>query len=344
MRRALELALNGAGQVSPNPLVGCVVVHEGEIIGEGWHQKYGGPHAEINAIASVRDTSLLQKATLYVSLEPCAHWGKTPPCALKILELGIPRVVIGCGDSYGEVDGKGIQLLREGGVEVSVGVLEEECRWLNRRFFTYHDQKRPYIILKWAQTADGFIARTDYSSKWISNPYSRLLVHHWRGEEDAILVGTNTALHDDPQLTSREMHLKNPLRIVLDRSGRLPQSHRVFSEEAPTWVFTESAHTQFDTPAERKIIQFDVDLANTILKELWQNGKNSLIVEGGAQMLKLFLDAGLWDEARIFSSPTLFDSGIAAPRISGCGMEEERIAGDLLQTFYREGKGLPLSK
>ena len=221
MHRALELARNGAGKVSPNPMVGCVIVHNGTIIGEGWHQQFGGPHAEPNAIAAVNNQELLKDATLYVTLEPCAHFGKTPPCAHLIIEKQIPRVVVCNLDPNPLVAGKGIKLLKDAGIEVKTGILAQEGAFLNRRFFTYINHKRPFIILKWAETADGFVARENYDSKWISNALSRKLVHKWRTEEDAILVGKNTALYDNPQLTSRDWEGKNPISVK-SKTSKLP--------------------------------------------------------------------------------------------------------------------------
>ena len=234
MRRALELAENGRGQVSPNPLVGCVIEHHGKIIGEGWHQKYGEAHAEVNAVNSVKDKSLLKEACVYVSLEPCAHFGKTPPCADLLVENQVKKVVICNTDPNPLVAGKGIVKLREAGIEVETGILEKEGLELNKRFFHYLEKKRPYIILKWAETADGFIARKNFDSKWISNTLSRKLVHKWRTEEDAILVGTNTALYDNPQLNARDWTGNNPVRIVIDRHLKLPADLHLFDEQIPT--------------------------------------------------------------------------------------------------------------
>jgi diaminohydroxyphosphoribosylaminopyrimidine deaminase/5-amino-6-(5-phosphoribosylamino)uracil reductase len=245
MLRCLELAKDGFGNVAPNPMVGCVIVCEGKIIGEGYHQEYGKAHAEVNAIHSVRDKSLLQKSTLYVNLEPCAHFGKTPPCANLIVEHNIPRVVIGCVDSYSEVSGKGIEKLRNAGIEVTVGILENESLELNKRFFTFHNKKRPYVILKWAETQDGFIdvdrpldkSRDTTADNWITSPLSKQLVHKWRSEEAAIMVGTTTVLNDNPQLNVREWKGKNPTRIVIDLQDRLPQTLHVFDKSIPTVSF-----------------------------------------------------------------------------------------------------------
>jgi len=241
MQRCLDLALLGIGDVAPNPMVGCVIVHEGIVIGEGYHEKYGGPHAEVNAILSVKNPELLAHSTLYVSLEPCAHFGKTPPCSDLIIKNQIPKVVIGTVDPFAEVSGKGIERMRKSGIEVEVGVLEKKCRNLNRRFFTFHEKKRPYIILKWAQTLDGFIDtdRTETQHPtWITNALSKRLVHKQRSEESAILIGTNTAEYDNPALTVREWTGSQPIRMVIDRLGRLDSSLQIFDGIVPTWVFT----------------------------------------------------------------------------------------------------------
>jgi diaminohydroxyphosphoribosylaminopyrimidine deaminase/5-amino-6-(5-phosphoribosylamino)uracil reductase len=334
MFRCIELALAGLGSVSPNPLVGCVVVHEDRIIGEGYHIQYGKPHAEVNAITSVQDKSLLTQAELYVSLEPCSHWGKTPPCVDLIIENKIPRVIIGAQDPYEEVNGRGIEILRNAGIEVVTNVLEDECRELNKRFFTYETQQRPYIILKWAETADGFIAREDHSSKWISSMPSRLLVHKWRSEEDAIMVGTNTAIYDNPQLTSRDISGKNPLRVVLDRNNRIPAGHHLFNSEEATLVFTgtdsDNAHNvsfikaDFDSP----------DLLQIVLANLYALRVQSLIVEGGSRLLQSFIDQDLWDEARIFrSNAAQFGKGIQSPQLTGKLTDTIAVDTDILYTY-----------
>jgi len=306
MVRCLELAKNGLGYVAPNPLVGCVIVYEDIIIGEGYHHQYGSPHAEVNAIYSVADKNLLKKSTLYVNLEPCCHWGKTPPCTDLIIKMRIPNVVIGCQDIFAEVNGKGIEQLRNAGINVETGVLEKESLELNKRFFSFHKNKRPYIILKWAQTADGFIAREDYSSKWITNEYSRLLVHNWRSEEAAILVGTNTAFFDNPQLSSRDMKTKNPVRIVIDKGGKLPGSLHLFNKSIATIVFTEHKQ-ESDTNLTYVEIDFNSsDLIQNILNYLYKEKIQSLIVEGGSKLLQSFIGQDLWDEARIFKNDKIF--------------------------------------
>ena len=245
MYRCLQLAQAGAGHVAPNPMVGAVLVYNNRIIGEGYHREYGMPHAEVNCIASVKkeDLRLVNKSVMYVSLEPCAHYGKTPPCADLIIQYRIPKVVVGCRDPFPEVNGKGIEKLLAAGVNVTTGILEKECRELNKRFFTFHTQRIPYIVLKWAQSSDGAIAATDGSAIQISNAYSSILVHRWRSEEAAILVGTRTAMLDDPALTTRLWPGKNPVRLVIDRELKLPVSLRLFDESVPTVIFNELKNT-----------------------------------------------------------------------------------------------------
>ena len=337
MARCLELALNGLGHTATNPLVGCVIVHDNQIIGEGYHHIYGGPHAEVNAINSIADKSLLQNSTLYVNLEPCSHWGKTPPCADMIIENKIPNVVIGTKDIYEEVNGRGIERLRSVGINVEVGILEKESLELNKRFFTFNIKKRPYIILKWAQTADGFIAREDHSSKWISNEYSRLLVHQWRGEESAIMVGTNTALYDNPQLSSRDLKARNPLRIVLDRELKLPQTHHLFDGKIPTIVFTEKLK---DSKENLSYVQLDFaakDFLKLLLDYLHNIGVQSVIIEGGSKLLQSFIYADLWDEARVFEAgKVFFEKGIKAPSLLKQPNKSYVIEGDRLNFISNE--------
>jgi len=333
--RCLELASNGLGHTATNPLVGCVIVHDGQIVGEGYHRIFGGPHAEVNAINSVADKSLLQNATLYVNLEPCSHWGKTPPCADLIIENKIPHVVIGTKDIYEEVNGRGIERLTNEGINVEVGVLEKESVELNKRFFTFNIKKRPYIILKWAQTADGFMAREDHSSKWISNEYSRLLTHQWRSEETAIMVGTNTALYDNPQLTSRDMKARNPLRIVLDKELKLPQTHHLFDGEIPTIVFTEKLHESKENLSYVELDFGPHNFLNLVLTYLHNIGIQSLIIEGGAKLLQSFIDKDLWDEARVFKAGKVyFEKGIKTPEIKVQSLQYLKIMDDTLH-YYR---------
>ena len=332
MRRCIELAQLGAQNVAPNPMVGSVIVHADKIISEGYHKKFGEPHAEIEAINSVTNPELLKKSTLYVNLEPCSHYGKTPPCADAILKAEIPTVVVGCRDSSAEVSGAGIQKLREHGVEVVESILEKECRYLNKRFFTFHEKKRPYIILKWAQTSDGFIALKDYSSKWISSDESRKLVHKWRAVESAILIGTNTAVYDNPTLTVRHVDGPDPLRIVLDRSLRIPQSHALLSDGKPTIVFNESK-TATEGSVSYIEISFKENFFKNVLNILFEQKVLSIFVEGGAKLLSSFIKENLWDEARVFTSNKKYVEGIAAPQITGESVGIEQVNSDELRYF-----------
>lgn len=319
MQRCLDLALLGMGDVAPNPMVGCVIVHDGIIIGEGYHQKFGQPHAEVNAIRSVKNPELLAQSTIYVSLEPCSHFGKTPPCSDLIIENRIPRVVIGTIDPFAKVAGKGIERMKNAGIEVEVGLLENECRELNRRFFTFHEKKRPYILLKWAQTLDGFIDtdRTETQHPtWITNAFAKRLVHKQRSEESAILIGTNTAQYDNPALTVREWTGNQPIRIVIDRTGRLNSGLHIFDQNAPTWVFSGIEHSDAENI---KFIPLDFgrNILPQMLSELYQHNILSVVVEGGSVLLNSFLDAGLWDEAFVYTGNQFFGKGLAAPHISG---------------------------
>lgn len=332
MRRALELAENGRGSVSPNPMVGCVIVHDERIIGEGFHQKLGGPHAEVNAIKSVENQELLKNSTVYVTLEPCAHWGKTPPCANLLVEKQVKKVVIAAADSNPLVGGKGIEILRNAGIEVETGLLEQEARWQNRRFFTQIEKQRPYIILKWAQTSDGFVARGDFSSKWISGSQSRQLVHKWRAEEDAILVGKNTALYDNPSLNVRDWVGKNPVRIVLDSILELPENLKLFDQSIPTICFNSK---KSETKENLEFVNLGDNFSPAdILKELNTRKIQSLIVEGGSKVLSGFIDSGLWDEARVFTGKAKFETGIPAPTLNQNPTETLHIGEDLLTIYH----------
>ncbi len=337
MSRCLQLAQNALPSAMPNPAVGAVLVVNDRIIGEGFTSAYGGPHAEVNAIAASMGDKLLKKATLYVSLEPCSHFGKTPPCSDLIIAKGIKKVVVGTVDPFAEVAGRGIQKLMNAGCEVTVGILEKECRALNRRFFCFHQKKRPYIILKWAETANGFVAPTFAERKkrepvWITNPYSRQLVHKWRTEEAAILVGTTTVIEDDPQLTSRSWKGKNPKRIVLDRSGKIPVESSIFNALAETVVLTENPKT--DAKNIRYVsVKFDENLPNQICELLYKEGLQSVIVEGGTKTLQSFIDAGLWDEACVFIGQKCFKNGLKAPEINGVLICEKTILEDRLQIW-----------
>ena len=335
--RCLELAKNGLGYVAPNPMVGSVVVCDDIIIGEGYHAKYGEAHAEVNAINSVKNKELLKQAKLYVNLEPCAHYGKTPPCADFIIENKLHEVIIGCVDSYSEVSGKGINKLKNAGCKVDVGVLEKESRDLNKRFFTFQEKKRPYIILKWAQTLDGFIdikreANAAIKPNWITNENLKMLVHKWRTEEQAIMVGTNTALLDNPSLNAREWFGKSPLRIVIDRDLSIPLTYNLFNQQIETIVFTEK-HVKSKENITYIAINFAENVIEQILTHLFEIKIQSLIVEGGSFLLKSFIDKFLWDEARVFIGNKYFNNGIAAPTINGSLIANELINGDRLLIY-----------
>ena len=322
LSRCIQLAKNGLGSTYPNPLVGSVIVHNGKIIGEGWHRKAGEPHAEVHAVNSVKNKSLLKESTIYVSLEPCSHYGKTPPCCDLIIANKIPKVVVGTIDPFSKVAGTGIQKLKENGCEVTVGVLEKECLELNKRFFTYHNKKRPYIILKWAESSDGFIAPLTKSKKepvWLSNEYSRQLVHQWRAEEQAILVGTQTVLDDNPRLDVRDWTGENPVRIVLDRSGKIEDSYFDNNEKLKTIVVTEQENLTFPSNVTTEIITFDNQLLQKIVEMVYRLGLQSIIIEGGKQTLQTFIDDRLWDEVRVFVSDTILEKGIPAPQLNRIG-------------------------
>ncbi len=328
MHRAFELAQLGVGKVSPNPRVGCVIVYDGKIIGEGWHQKFGEAHAEVNAIKSVSDQSLLKESTVYVNLEPCSHQGKTPPCADLLIQHQVKKVVISTIDSNPLVGGKGIEKLRLAGIAVEVGILEKEGRELNKRFFTFVEKKRPYLILKWAQTADGFIARSDFDSKWISHEYSRQLVHQWRSEEDAVLVGKNTALYDDPFLTVRDCAGRNPIRVVVDRSLQLSKTLNLFDGTVKTICYNGKLETEAHNLSYVKINE--ANFLDQVLADLYKRGIQSVIVEGGAKTLNEFIEKNYWDEARIFTSNKVFGAGIAAPKINNTKSIDQTVGDDLL--------------
>ncbi|RUA34659.1 MAG: bifunctional diaminohydroxyphosphoribosylaminopyrimidine deaminase/5-amino-6-(5-phosphoribosylamino)uracil reductase RibD [Bacteroidetes bacterium] len=331
MQRALQLAGYGKSTVSPNPMVGCLIVYDDKIIGEGWHQKAGEPHAEVLAIQSVENPELLKSATAYVTLEPCAHYGKTPPCAELLVEKQLKKVVIGTVDPNPLVAGKGIKILKEAGIEVETEVLEKECLEINKAFFTFMQKKRPYIILKWAQTSDGFIARENFDSKWISNPLSRQLVHKWRTEIDAILIGKNTAHFDNPQLTARDWSGKNPIRLVMDHNLALADDLKIFDEEQKTILF----HSQ-DQIIERKgvaaIKLSKEDFLKNMMNYLHNEKIQSVLVEGGAQTVQSFIDAGLWDEARIFTAPASFEKGIRAAELKYHQLVSQENIRDINQT------------
>ncbi|WP_298903956.1 bifunctional diaminohydroxyphosphoribosylaminopyrimidine deaminase/5-amino-6-(5-phosphoribosylamino)uracil reductase RibD [uncultured Psychroserpens sp.] len=324
IKRCITIAKNGLGTTAPNPMVGCVIVHENQIIGEGFTSAYGGAHAEVNAINSVKDKNLLQKATLYVTLEPCSHFGKTPPCSNLIIEHRIPNVVIGTMDDNTQVAGQGIAKLKAAGCHVTVGVLEQACKMHHKRFFTFHNKKRPYIILKWAESKDGFIAPKSKTKKapiWITNRYSRQLVHKWRAEEQAILVGTHTVLEDNPSLTVRDWTGLHPIRVVIDRTQKLSKDHSIFNLESETIIISED-NTDFNKSIPPQI--------GTILHS---KAINSVIIEGGAQTLQSFIDSNLWDEARVFTGTIHFSEGVKAPHFSGHLISEEHIMTDTLKIY-----------
>lgn len=318
IQRCIELAKNGLGTTYPNPMVGSVIVYNDLIIGEGWHKKAGEPHAEVNAINSVKDKSLLNKATIYVSLEPCSHFGKTPPCCDLIIKNKIPNVVIGTVDPNIKVAGNGIKKLIEAGANVIVGILETECYDLNKRFFTFHKKKRPYIILKWAETRDGFIAPIEKSEKkpvWITNSYSRQLVHKWRTEEQAILVGTQTVIDDNPKLNARDWFGNNPIRLVLDQNNRIPKSSHIFDNQTKTIIFSKIKTKISVENTIFEIIDFEQNIAQQIIFILYKYQIQSVIIEGGQQTLQTFIDTNLWDEARIFIGNSRFNTGTKAPKL-----------------------------
>lgn len=344
MNRCLQLAKNGLGTTYPNPLVGSVIVHNGKIIGEGWHKKAGESHAEVIAIQSVKDKSLLKEATLYVNLEPCSHFGKTPPCCDFILQHDIPNVVIGSIDSHSKVAGTGIQKLKEQGKNVTVGVLEAICLELNKRFFTYHTNNRPYIILKWAETKDGFIAplnstthleHTELKPIWITNTYSRQLVHQWRSEEEAILAGTTTVMTDNPQLNTRDWTGNNPIRLVLDKSGKIDSNFNVKDNTQRTLIFTEQENFKNSEHTHYESVIFDKNLIFNILKIVYDKNITSILVEGGRETLQSFIDVGLWDEIRMFVGNKKFGHGIKAPVFDAKLFSEQQIDEDQLKIFYK---------
>jgi len=331
MRRAVELARLGTGNVSPNPLVGCVIVHEGRIIGEGWHKKYGEPHAEVNAITSVADKTILKESTLYVNLEPCSHTGKTPPCADLIIQHSLQKVIIANHDSNPLVAGKGIQKLRDAGITVIPDILSKEGLDLNKRFFTYMEKKRPRIILKWAETSDGFIARKNNDSRWISDEYSRQLVHKWRSEEDAVLVASGTAWYDNPQLNVRGWSGRDPVRIVIDRHLKVGPKQHLFNNVQKTICYNL---VKDETNENLLYVRVKPEnLLESVLQHLYRIKIQSVIVEGGGQILNSFIQSNFWDEARIFISPQTFQSGVPAPRISGVLKQEQKLDKDWLRVL-----------
>ncbi|MCG2461096.1 bifunctional diaminohydroxyphosphoribosylaminopyrimidine deaminase/5-amino-6-(5-phosphoribosylamino)uracil reductase RibD [Flavobacteriaceae bacterium F89] len=336
--RCIQVAKNGLGTTFPNPMVGSVVVYQEKIIGEGYTSRYGGPHAEVNAISSVANPSFLENATLYVTLEPCSHYGKTPPCADLIVKHKIPRVVIGIKDPNTKVEGRGIQKLKEAGCQVVVGILEKDCREHHIRFLTFHEKKRPFIILKWAQSLDGFMAPESKNRDsipqpyWITNIRSRQLVHQWRSEEQAIMVGTNTVRVDNPELNVRSWHGNSPTRVVVDRKLKIEQQSHILDGSIKTLVFTEIEKTdQYLPGVDYRVIDFSKNVMAQLCDALYENNILSIIIEGGAKTLQSFIDAGLWDEARIFTGETQFAKGLKSPWISGKLRESVKLHGDTLK-------------
>ncbi|HEY8387463.1 MAG TPA: bifunctional diaminohydroxyphosphoribosylaminopyrimidine deaminase/5-amino-6-(5-phosphoribosylamino)uracil reductase RibD [Parasegetibacter sp.] len=335
MKRCLQLARQGVGYVAPNPLVGAVLVHADRVIGEGYHACYGQAHAEVNCLNSVKedDKFAIAASTLYVSLEPCAHFGKTPPCADLIINSGIKKVVIGCKDSFSKVDGKGIEKLKQAGTEVVVGVLEKECIELNRRFFCFHNKKRPYIILKWAQSSDGLVGQEGRRIA-ISNELTNRLVHKWRSAESGIMVGSKTALDDNPLLTNRHWTGKNPVRMVSDRYLKLHSGLHLMDNQVPTLVFNLLESRDTDQMKWVKLKE-GTNWIQQIMDFCYNNGIQSILVEGGPALTSLFLEEGIWDEARIITNTRLIlENGIAAPRFSGVGLlKSEMILNDKIEWF-----------
>jgi diaminohydroxyphosphoribosylaminopyrimidine deaminase/5-amino-6-(5-phosphoribosylamino)uracil reductase len=337
MQRCLELSTKAEGMTYPNPMVGSVIVHDGKIIGEGYHLRAGGPHAEVNAINSVSEPAKLKLSTLYVNLEPCSHFGKTPPCADLIISKGITRIKIGAIDTSDRVSGKGVQKLRESGCDVETGILNAECRKLNRRFFTFHEKKRPYITLKWAQSADGFldiIRNEGYRTgpTWITGNPERVLVHKWRASEQSILVGAGTVRADSPRLDVREWKGINPIKMILSSSGDLGKGSTVGNTKSKVLVFTHNPLASIEG-AEIVILRRDLPSPDQICSYLWSAGIQSLFIEGGAEVLNLFISSGLWDEARVFTGEDYFVKGVRAPVITGNLFSKHRFSRSVLEIF-----------
>lgn len=337
MQRCIDLARKGIRSVAPNPMVGCVLVINNKIIGEGYHQFFGGPHAEVNAINNVLNTKALKKATLYVSLEPCSHMGKTAPCADLIIKKGIQNVVIGTRDPNPLVGGKGIEKLKNAGIEVEEGVLQDQCLELNKRFFTFHEKRRPYVILKWAQTLDGFLDRIREDNKqevnWISAPETKTLVHKWRSEEQSILVGRNTILNDNPSLTVREYGGTNPIRLVIDSQLQISGSLNVYSEDAPTIVFNRLKDA---TEKNIEFVKIKETSTKNILDELYKRGIQSVFVEGGSRTLQYFIIDNVWDEARVIVGRKSFKEGYKAPVINRIPIKTIPFGKDTVHYFKRK--------
>ena len=339
IKRCIELAKYGLGTTYPNPLVGCVIVFENKIIGEGWHKKSGESHAEVIAIQSVQNKELLSSSTLYVNLEPCSHFGKTPPCADLIIKYKIPNVIIGTIDPNSNVAGKGIKKLKDSGVTVSFGILEKECNELNKRFFTFHRKSRPYIILKWAESSDGFISpknKKEQKPVWISNEYSRQLVHKWRSEEQAILVGTQTIIDDNPSLTVRDWVGKNPIRIIIDKENSIDSISNVLDNQSKTIVFSKNDVTLNTDTIQNINIDFDNNSSQTIVNKLFENNIQSVIIEGGRKTIQTLIDEDLWDEARVFIGDIYINEGTKAPEINKNYYSKEYIKKDTLLIYRKD--------
>jgi len=340
MQRCLQLAKKGFGNTYPNPMVGSVIVHKGKIIGEGYHEKAGEAHAEVNAVNSVKNKALLKESALYVNLEPCAHQGRTPACSTMIIHNKIPRVIIGCTDSFEKVAGKGAKMLKDAGISVKTGVLEKESRELNKRFFTFHEKKRPYIVLKWARTIDGFIdferkATTPIKPNWITDEYARMLVHKWRTEEQAIMVATNTAEKDNPKLNVRDWTGNQPTRIVLDRTLRLKQDLHLFDGSQKTIVITEK-YKENSKKSDYIQIPFDDVFYENMFKELYKREIQSVFIEGGARFLQNLIDRNYWDEAREFIGDVKFFKGVKAPITNMQANQKEIVSGSKLFTYRNQ--------
>lgn len=339
MRRALQLAQLGGVHAAPNPMVGAVIVYDNKIIGEGFHQEYGTPHAEVNAIHDVADKSLFSSATIYVTLEPCAHFGKTPPCADLIVQNKFKRVVVACLDTFSKVAGKGIQRMKDAGIIVETGVLEQESRWLNRRFFTYHEKQRPYVILKWAETRNGFMDRLpekrNQGVNWITQPGIKIFVHQWRGQEQAIMVGWKTVNNDNPQLNVRKIEGKSPHRFIIDPHGKSNPKSTIFEDEKATTIISRKSAIK-DLPKHIEIIKLDHITSETILSVLHHKNILSVFIEGGAQTHREFIDDELWDEAYQLIGSSTFEKGIKAPVLSNKTLiNHEVIAKDILQHYRK---------
>ena len=338
MNKCIALAKQGLGNTYPNPLVGCVVVHNKQVIGSGWHQKSGGPHAEVHAIRSVSDHSLLSDSTLYVNLEPCSHHGKTPPCTDLIIQSGIRHVVVGMQDPFEKVNGRGIQVLRHAGLRVDIGIEVDACRELNKRFVTTIEKQRPYIILKWAETTDGFLApktKTTNEPVWISNILSRTLAHQWRAEEQSILIGKQTALDDNPELTTRLQKGTSPVRLLIDPKEQVNRIAKLFNQDQKVVVFTANK-SRTEGHIEYVAIDFSANGLQQILSTLFQKGIQSIMVEGGSMTLQNFIDSGLWDEARVIVGQEKFGDGVSAPNTSSFSAKPNTtttLEGDVLKKW-----------